>query len=169
MSEQKIGAALDALGLTVHLRDGAEITDAFVKLTVDYPDHRAVERARAPQLHPGGHPVPCPHEERIVTVMHSGAVLNEEQTDRIEAWLTANHIDPRNIPATKEIKIRYRGCQPMILISQYFQDEDGHREYNYDTKDVAMVQRTIPMEVPLPPQPELEPTYGTDTGMRARV
>jgi len=95
---------------------------------------------------------PRPFGITTTTVTAADAVLNEEQRERIGAWLRANEINPADV-TTGPITIEERGSLTLICFTEYYQRSDGQREINYHTMEAAQVERTVEQKVPLAPDP----------------
>ncbi|MFD6149360.1 hypothetical protein [Streptomyces sp. NPDC060243] len=103
--------------------------------------------------------VPDPYETRILTVLHDGQEVSEEQRDRVAAWLAANGITPKDVPLRRGISVetRMRGATPgraVIGFWQYYRDEDGRICVDESNPPEALVfQRWVVQETPLAPDP----------------
>lgn len=159
MTEQKIGAQLDAIGLTADLEDGYRVAEATVHLTAEAEDGttwRSVTYASS--LTPERLPVPSPVEVQLVTVVREGQDISGEQRERINRWLTANEIDPKRVALKGiviESKIRGdREGQHLIGFTEFYQDETGHKVVNEKDRSRALTyQRWVRQSVPLEPDP----------------
>ncbi|WP_331764843.1 hypothetical protein [Streptomyces sp. NBC_01238] len=161
MTEQKIGAQLDALGLTADIEDGHRITEATVELTTEAEDGSNFcwqASARFPPPNPGATPVPSPVERRVVTVFSEGQEPSDEQRQRIKRWLAANGIDPKRVALktiTVECNVRGQSENAHIIgFSEFYVDETGSKVIDEKTlRDAAMYQRWVRQIVPLEPDP----------------
>lgn len=161
MTEQKIGAQLDALGLTADIEDGHRIAEATVEITTESADGlggywHAV--ARYPRPEHGATPVPSPVERRVVTVFREGQELSDEQGERIKRWLAANGLDPKRVARktiTVECNVRGESENAHIIgFTEFYVDETGSKVIDEKTlQDAAMYQRWVRQIVPLEPDP----------------
>ena len=162
MTEQKIGAQLDAIGLTADIQDGYRVAEATVHLTAEAEDGSTWRSVTyASNLTPERLPVPSPVEVRLVTVVREGQDISGEQRERVNRWLTANGIDPGRV-ALKDIvvesKIRGdRESQGLIGFTEFYQDETGHKVVNEKDRSRALTyERWVRQTVELEP----DPTWG---------
>lgn len=163
MTEQKIGAQLDELGLTAELEEGHRIVEAKVELTTEPGPHSewgylSAVVAQAPRRDT---PVPHPVERRIVTVIGEGQEISEEQRERVGRWLTANGIDPKRVTRQGiRIESNVRGDRDgshIIGFTEYYETADGHRIANEKTKNEALTyERWVRQTVELEPDPTWE-------------
>lgn len=159
MTEQKIGAQLDEIGLVADIEDGCSVTAATVHLTAEAEDgtswHSVVHASRRT---PERLPVPSPVEVRLVTVLAETQEITEEQRERIDRWLRANGIDPKRV-ARKDIVVesKVRGDREgrhLIGFTEFYHDEEGGRVTDQRTLSGAFTyQRWVRQSVPLEPDP----------------
>lgn len=158
---ESIGQQLDALGLTTFpMPEGHRVEEATITLVTGEEGyggeiHRPV---RLPLQSPGSIPVPHPIERRIVTVVAEGQALSAEQRARIAAWLEANGIDPRRVAlGAITVECSMHGDRPgrqIIGFTEYYENADGQREMNWNTRDGALTyQRWVVQTVPIEPDP----------------
>jgi hypothetical protein len=97
--------------------------------------------------------------------VHAGyGVPTEERRQLIVAWLEANGIDPQQVVSTRPVFVlavpngTVKGGVPwlidVIVFHQYYEHPDGHREVNLITREAVAFQRTVPLQVPFPADPE---------------
>ncbi|MEV6146429.1 hypothetical protein [Streptomyces sp. NPDC051992] len=160
MSEQKIGAQLDALGLTADIEDGYRITEATVHLTAEGEGGSTWHSvARVSRQAPESLPVPSPVEVRVVTVVREGQEVTGEQRARVNRWLEANGIDPKRVALrdiTVESKVRGgREGRHLIGFTEFYQDETGYKVLDEKKRipEAVTYQRWVRQTVPLEPDP----------------
>ncbi|MEV8101071.1 hypothetical protein [Streptomyces sp. NPDC088135] len=158
MTEQKIGAQLDELGLAVDLGGHDRIIEAVVTVTSQIDDgmimhHRPV-RVPTPELRP----VPYPVEQRVITVVEANQVISEEQRQRLCAWLEANGIDPKFVSLGGSIAVHSRALNGkegayQIRYTEYCRDVDGEKFMDIGSEGDLTVQRRVVQKVPLGEDP----------------
>jgi hypothetical protein len=159
MTEQKIGAQLDALGFTVDIEDGHHITEAKIELRTEAADGSTWSAiARHPRPVPGETPVPSPVERRIVTVVADRQELSEEQQARVMRWLEANGLDPKRVARraiTIECNVRGREESAHVIgFSEFYVDNDGRKVIDEKTLlDAFTYERWVRQIVQLEPDP----------------
>lgn len=83
---------------------------------------------------------------------------------RIQEWLKTNGIDPRLVAVNRPVYVlpvqngTIQGGVPwlidVIVFHEYYEHPNGTRERNFITDEAVMFQRTVPLAVPFPPDPE---------------
>lgn len=154
MTDQKIGAQLDALGLVIDMEEGDRVAEATVTVATHWGDgglmhHRSV-RVPTPQPQPVPHPV----QHRIVTVMKAGQALSEGQRMRVWAWLEANGIDPRSVSTEGSITVHSQAVGSsegayQIRYTEYYKDRSGQRFTDVPSEGLVTVERCVRQVVPL--------------------
>jgi hypothetical protein len=97
--------------------------------------------------------------------VHTGhGVPYPERQRRINAWLTANGIDPNLVVATRPVYVlalpngTINGGIPwlidVIVFHQFYVNPNGARERDFIAGDAVMFQRTVPLQVPFPTDSE---------------
>ncbi|MEV3996744.1 hypothetical protein AB0K62_13840 [Streptomyces halstedii] len=160
MTEQKIGAQLDALGLVIDMEEGERVAEAVVTVTTHWGDGGLMRHSPVHAPRPRPKPVPYPVQRRIVTVIEAGQVLSEAQKQRVRSWLEANSIDPQFVFTGAPITVHSRvvnhnegACQ--IRYTEYCRDENGQRFTDAPTEGLVTVERRVRQAVPLDEDPEV--------------
>ncbi|MFJ8677222.1 hypothetical protein [Streptomyces sp. NPDC093589] len=164
MSKHLIGSQLDALGLAVEMDDGGRVSKAEIDLVVEYPHgFEVVPKLKVPTPAAGDTPVPHPLETRIVTIAGAHQKVNDEQRERIHAWLVANGIDPKEVASGHPVTVEYqtssttrdRRSSGHIHFAEYYTDASGSRvvEAHSHPMRALTVQRCVAETVALAPEP----------------
>ncbi|MFF2864508.1 hypothetical protein ACFVSX_32090 [Streptomyces rubiginosohelvolus] len=161
MTDQKIGAQLDELGLVVDMEEGDRVAEAVITVTTRLGsgalmDHQPV--CVPPQFKP----VPDPVQRRVVTVMEANQLLSEGQKQRVRAWLEANGIDPKWVSAAGPITVHSRAVNGneggyRIKYTEFCRGEDGQRFADPGVNAAVTVERCVLQAVPLDEGPEVRP------------
>ena len=159
MTERKIGAQLDELGLTIDMEDGSRVTEAVVTITTTFGDyggymHHKPVHVPTPELKP----VPYPVEQRFITVVEANQVISDEQRQRVCAWLEANGIDPKFVSLGGSIAVHSRALNGkegayQIRYTEYCRDVDGEKFMDIGSEGALTVQRRVVQKVPLGEDP----------------
>ncbi|MFW3477338.1 hypothetical protein [Streptomyces microflavus] len=153
MTEQKIGAQLDDLGLLIDMEEGDRVAEAVVTVTTRLSggglwDHQPV---RVP---PQFKSVPDPIQNRVVTVTEPGQLLSEGQKQRVRSWLEANGIDPKWVFAGGSITVHSRAMNGKegayrIKYLEFCRAEDGQKFTDPGADGLLTVERCVLQTVPL--------------------
>lgn len=161
MTEQKIGAQLDDLGLVIDMEEGDRVAEAVVTVTTRLRsgalmDHQSVH------VPPQFKPVPDPVQNRVITVTEAGQLLSEGQKQRVRSWLEANGIDPKWVSTAGPITVHSRAVNGneggyRIKYTEFCRGEDGHRFADLGANAGVTVERCVLQAVPLEEDPEVRP------------
>ncbi|MCX4606840.1 hypothetical protein OG402_41165 [Streptomyces anulatus] len=161
MTDQKIGAQLDDLGLVIDMDEGGRVAEAVVTAITQQGEgafrHHTPVRVPTPQPRP----VPYPVQQRIVTVVEADQVLTDGQMQRVRAWLQANGIDPKFVSTAGAITIHSRAASGKeggfrIRYTEFCRDKDGQKFMDVGSSNQPLtVQRCVVQNVPLDLDPEV--------------
>lgn len=160
MTEQKIGAQLDGLGLTADMENGDRVAEAVVTITTWQGEGMLRDHTPIRVPTPKPKPVPYPVERRITTVVDANQVLSETQRQRLRVWLEANGIDPKFVSTAGSITVHSRALGGnegayRIRYTEYCRDEAGHKFMDPGADGAATVERCVLQNVPLDEDPEV--------------
>ncbi|MFI9194151.1 hypothetical protein ACIG0A_33235 [Streptomyces californicus] len=161
MTDQKIGAQLDDLGLVIDMDEGSRVAEAVVTV-VTQQDEGAFMHHQPVHVPPQFKPVPYPVQRRVVTVMEANQLLSEGQKQRVRAWLEANGIDPKWVSAAGPITVHSRAVNGneggyRIRYTEFCRGEDGQRFADPGLNEAVTVERCVLQTVPLNEDPEVKP------------
>lgn len=161
MTEQKIGAQLDNLGLVIDMDEGGHVAEAVVTV-VSHWGEGALMHHQPVRVPPQFKPVPYPVQRRIVTVTEAGQLLSEGQKQRVRAWLEANGIDPKWVSTAGPITVHSRAVNGneggyRIRYTEFCRDENGQRFADPGLNGALTVERCVLQTVPLDEDTEVKP------------
>lgn len=161
MSDQKIGAQLDDLGLVIDMDEGSRVAEAVVTVVTDWGEGGLMHHQPV-HVPPRFKPVPHPVQHRVVTVVEADQLLSEGQKQRIRAWLKANGIDPKWVSAAGPITVHSRAVNGneggyRIKYTEFCRGEDGRRFADAGVNAAVTVERCVLQAVPLDEDPEVRP------------
>ncbi|MGO1025556.1 hypothetical protein ACTOXX_33835 [Streptomyces rubiginosohelvolus] len=161
MTDQKIGAQLDDLGLVIDMEEGDRVAEAVVTVTTRLRsgalmDHQPVHVPAQFK------PVPYPVQRRVVTIMEANQLLSEGQKQRVRDWLEANGIDPKWVSAAGPITVHSRAVNGneggyRIKYTEFCRGEDGQRFADPGLNEAVTVERCVLQTVALDEDPEVKP------------
>ncbi len=159
---QNVGALLDEFDLTADLPPDAAVAEALVLLKIKSPS--------------GGHAIHVVQSKGLspaeATALLQLAIEGEETAirelathdahDRREAmaaWLTANGVDPHDVPLHADITVDDQDGRRVIRYEAFQRDSDGCIVATDEGTDAAVEERTTPLvaEPPAELAPHVDP------------
>jgi len=161
MTDQKIGAQLDDLGLVIDMDEGDRVAEAVVTVVTQQGEGMCMHHQPV-HVPPQFKPVPHPVQRRVVTITEAGQLLSEGQKKRVRAWLEANGIDSKWVSTAGPITVHSRAVNGneggyRIKYTEFCRGEDGQRFADPGVNGALTVERCVLQTVPLGEDTEVKP------------